>query len=143
MPCRWHCNRQKGIEMKYTQQDLTDMHDKLIAVREAEGEGKHFWELISQYSTIKKALEPHIINAREIIETNIGNYIALKGHGIMDGLKVYCKWDLYKIVGYDSEGNLVLHRYKAKNNVYLPPHAQDQEYRIYTSKEYEQLPAGY
>jgi len=129
--------------MTYTQQDLAELHDRIIAVREAEGEGNQFWELISQYGNMKEALKPYVINNREIIEANIDNYISLKGHGIMDGLKVYCKWDLYKIVGYDSEGNLVLHRYKAKNNVYLPPHAQDQEYRIYTSKEYETLPSNY
>ena len=129
--------------MTYTQQDLAELHDKIIAVRESEGEGEQFWNLLEQYGEIKESLKPYVKNNRETIEANIDNYISLKGHGIMDGLKVYCKWDLYKIVGYDSEGNLVLHRYKAKNNVYLPPHAQDQEYRIYTSKEYKTLPSNY
>ena len=129
--------------MIYTQQDLAELHDKIIAVRESEGEGEQFWNLLEQYGEIEESLKPYVKNNRETIEANIDNYISLKGHGIMDGLKVYCKWDLYKIVGYDSEGNLVLHRYKAKNNVYLPPHAQDQEYRIYTSKEYETLPSNY
>jgi len=129
--------------MTYTQQDLAELHDKIIAVRESEGEGEQFWNLLEQYGEIEESLKPYVKNNRETIEANIDNYISLQGHGIMDGLKVYCKWDLYKIVGYDSEGNLVLHRYKAKNNVYLPPHAQDQEYRIYTSKEYETLPSNY
>lgn len=130
--------------MKYTEQDLTNMHEKIIAVKETEGEqSDHFWELLKQYSVISEALKPYVINNREIIENNIGNYISLQGHGIMDGLKVFCKWDLYKIVGYDSEGGLVLHRYKAKRNVYLPPHAQDQEYKIYTSAEYQKLPSNY
>ena len=129
--------------MTYTQQDLTTLHDKIIAVREAEGEGDHFWELLSQYTVINEALKPFVKNNREIIEANIDNYIALQGHGIMNGLKVQTKRDLHKIVGYDSEGNLVLHQYQAKRNVYLPPHAQDQEYKIYTASEYEKLPAGY
>jgi len=133
----------KDKEMKYTQQDLTTLHDKIIAVREAEGEGDHFWELLSQYGAMNESLKPYVKNDREIIEANIDNYIALQGHGIMDGLKVHCKHDLHRIVGYDSEGNLVLHEYKAKRNVCLPPHAQDQEYKIFTKAEYEGLPAGY
>ena len=129
--------------MTYTQQDLAELHDKIIAVRESEGEGEQFWNLLEQYGEIEESLKPYVKNNRETVEANIDNYISLKGHGIMYGLKVYCKWDLYKIVGSDSEGNLVLHRYKAKNNVYLPLHAQDQEYRIYTSKEYKTLPSNY
>lgn len=129
--------------MKYTQQDLTELNDKIVAIQKTEGEGERFWELIGEYHRINKALEPHVINNREIIEANIDNYIALQGHGIMDGLVVRCKRDLHKIIGYDSEGNLVLHEYQAKRNVYLPPHAQDQEYKIYSKKEYSQLPSDY
>lgn len=129
--------------MKYTQQDLTALHDQIIAVREAEGEGKQFWELLSQYTEISEALKPYVKNDREIIEAHIDSYIALQGHGIRDGFKVRNKRDLRKIVGYDNEGNLVLHEYQAKRNVYLPPRAQDQEYKIYSASEYEKLPANY
>lgn len=127
--------------MKYTQQDLTALHDKIIAVREAEGEGVQYWELLHRYCEIDEALKPYVKNNREIIEANIDNYIALQGHGIKDGLKVRCKRNLFKIIGYDSEGSLVLRRYQAKHNAYLPPEAQNQEYKIYTANEYKKLPA--
>ena len=129
--------------MKHTEQDLQELHDRITAVQETEGRSELFWELIGQYHAVSEALKPYVINNREIIEANIDNYISLKGHGIMDGLKVHCKRDLHKIIGYDSEGNLVLHRYQEKRNAYLPPRAQDQEYKIYTAEEYKQLPSNY
>lgn len=129
--------------MKYTQQDLNELVKRIREIQATEGEGEVYWELIKQYTVITKALQPYVKNNRKIIEANIDNYIALKGNGIMDGLKIQCKRDLFKIVGYDSEDNLVLHRYQDKGNVYLPPHAQNQEYKIYTAKEYKQLPTNF
>lgn len=129
--------------MTYTDQDRTALVDQLKTIQRTEGEGDLFWELIGKLSEIDKALKPYVINNRETIEANAGNYISLAGKGLLNGLDVRTKRDLFEIIAYDNEGNLVLHAYNARHNVYLPTHAQDQEYKIYSVNEYSKLPTNY
>lgn len=127
--------------MKYTQEDLAETHKKIIEVQNAEGETNKYWELLSTYAEIKKSLEPHVRNHREIIESHIGDYITFGGHGIMYGLKnAHFKWDYYQIVGYDGD-DLLLKQYRAKYTRVLPYNMQDREYRIISKAEYAKRPA--
>ncbi len=84
-----------------------------------------------------------IHNEQCIISENIGSYIILGGHGIMDGLKCVCKHDAYKIIGFKDNLDLMIKRYKKRINHLLPRHRQHQEAIILTKKEYNALPGKY
>lgn len=74
------------------------------------------------------------------IQTHIGDYIRLGGFGIIDGMGVYkSKADFYKIIRADDE-RVVMRRYRARNNIYLPQYRYNQRYEIITPKTFKSLP---
>lgn len=76
----------------------------------------------------------------KMIMENIGNYIQLGGHGIVDGLKTQpTKYNSYKIMGMDGS-NMKLKQYRAKYYCILPSFNFNQSYRILTPMEFKELP---
>jgi hypothetical protein len=81
---------------------------------------------------------------KELIEQNIGNYILLGGHGLIDGLKGANSYKEYlKIIKleHDDDGDLEMYikQYHNKNFKYLPEFEWNQEYIIINKKEYNKL----
>ena len=81
---------------------------------------------------------------KELIEQNIGNYILLGGHGLIDGLKGANSYKEYlKIIKleHDDDGDLEMYikQYHKKNFKYLPEFEWNQEYIIINKKEYNKL----
>lgn len=78
-------------------------------------------------------------NIKEIVE-NIGSYIQLGGLGIYDGLKDKpTKSDSYKIVGFNDDGDLILHGFKKRSNSRLPSFNFRQTYRIIGHEQFKTL----
>uniref|UniRef100_A0A6H1ZRW5 Uncharacterized protein n=1 Tax=viral metagenome TaxID=1070528 RepID=A0A6H1ZRW5_9ZZZZ len=78
-------------------------------------------------------------NIKEIAE-NTENYIQLGGLGIYDGLKDKpTKSDSYKIVGFNADGDLILHGFKKRSNSRLPSFNFRQTYRIVSRKQFKTL----
>ena len=80
---------------------------------------------------------------KEIIEQNIGNYILLGGHGIVNGLADEKNYKAYlKIVRLSVDGDglrMYAKKYKKHNIGYLPEFEWNQEYIIINKKEYNKL----
>ena len=78
-------------------------------------------------------------NIKEIAE-NTGNYIQLGGLGIYDGLKDKpTKSECYKIIGFNDDGDLIIHRHGKRSNSCLPSFNFKQTYRIIGSKQFKTL----
>ena len=81
----------------------------------------------------------------EVIKENIGNYILLGGHGIIDGLKEAGDYKNYaKIIRLDKDEDtntlrMYAKKYRAHNLVYLPEYEWDEAYIIINQKEYNKL----
>jgi len=70
-----------------------------------------------------------------------GDYIQLGGRGILDGIKLApCKMGVYKIIGMDDDGGLIVKAYRARGCLVIPQYNQDQQYQIITSKDWRKLP---
>ena len=81
---------------------------------------------------------------KEVIEQNIGNYILLGGHGIVDGLKRVNNYKEYlKIIKleHDDDGDLEMYvkPYHSQHSKYLPEFEWDQEFIVINNKEYNAL----
>lgn len=75
------------------------------------------------------------------IEQNIGNYIQLGGFGIIDGLVGYPrKSALYRIIGLNAAGDMLLRGYRQRRNSRLPSYNFLQEAIIMSPKEYKKFP---
>jgi len=80
------------------------------------------------------------MQASDITEKNLGNYVQLGGFGILDGLKFDpTKTNTMKILGVDPEG-VLLKAYRAKYPGRLPAHKLSQPIRLYTYKEWKNFP---
>ena len=75
------------------------------------------------------------------IKESVGQYIRFEGLGIMNGLNQYKnKFSFHRIVGFDEEKSLVIKRFRARKNSYLPVYNQAQEYEIIAPKQFKCLP---
>lgn len=79
-------------------------------------------------------------DAHNEIQSMKGNFIAFGGHGILDGLKHFCKKSSYKIIGVLPNGDIELKPYSKQKHVILPAYEQDQEFKIFTLDKFKKLP---
>lgn len=82
----------------------------------------------------------------EVIKENIGSYILLGGHGLIDGIKYGIEnyKEYAKIIKLDKNTDtdtlrMYAKKYRAHDLVYLPEYEWKQEYIIISKKEYNKL----
>lgn len=69
-------------------------------------------------------------NLDDIVK-HAGDYIQFDGIGIISGLADKpSRYNTYKIIGSDHEGNLIIKGHRSKRNSILPVHNQNQKYKI-------------
>lgn len=69
-----------------------------------------------------------------------GDYIALAGYGIMDGIRsVVSKYDVYKVHGNTTKDKLVIRAYRGRTNLILGYDSYDQKIALYSREEFNSL----
>ncbi len=86
----------------------------------------------------------------DILESHKGEYIQLGGRGILNGLKFSpSKFEVWKICDLSIENKntenafstgVYLRKYRCRKSMLLPSYHFDQQCRVYTSKEYGEMP---
>ena len=79
----------------------------------------------------------------QIIKQNIGNFIRLGGHGILDGLKqTPAKCQYYKLLEV-CPTHINLKAFRKQIGYVLNHHNWNQEYEIISPKQYKQIKSQY
>ena len=112
-----------------------DLHEKLISKALSEGKTPYEgWE--KDYPYLIRTIQDNLAAIAE----NIGNYIQFGGHGIYDGLKDKpTKAECYMIIGFNADGDLIIHGFNKRSNSRLPSFNFRQTYRIVSRKQFKTL----